>query len=74
MRGRGAALEVLAPATTLTPAASWAEDAIWERVGTAVTMGLGSGPGLCWTEATQAQAGEGVLYTFPGTHFLSPFR
>lgn len=34
---------------------------VWEGVGTAAIRGLMSGPGLCWTEATQAQAREGPL-------------
>lgn len=38
------------------------------------SQGLWSDPGTGQTEATQAQAREGLLYTFPGTHFLSPFR
>lgn len=38
------------------------------------SQGLGSHPGLSRTEATQAQAKEGLLHTFPGTYFLSPFR
>lgn len=63
--------ESLTPATTVTTTSPRVSDDIWEGVCPAAVTGLMSDPGLCWTEATQAQAGEGLLHVFPGTRFLA---
>lgn len=66
--------ESLSSLTTLTTVAPRAGSDIGNTVGTAAIARSQVRSRLCWTEATQAQAREGLMLTFPGTHFLSPFQ